>query len=119
MIFQHEERIFFFGGTTISDEKNYRLKNKSKLHELVICWDVLAGGPKSAEVRTIEEIAFQGHPKFMPNIPNKKYFENEKTWVFIDDEGGMHKYYLGPDRRTSYSNIKENTLSKKSKPKRY
>ena len=42
-----------------------------------------------------EPVLFPGSPMFKQTLPNKRYFENRKKWVFVDDEGGVYVYDLG------------------------
>ena len=32
---------------------------------------------------------------FKQTLPNKRFFENRKKWVFVDDEGSVYVYDLG------------------------
>ena len=40
-------------------------------------------------------VIFPGSPMFKQTLPNKRFFENRKKWVFVDDEGGVYVYDLG------------------------
>jgi len=61
------------------------------IKELVIEWDENTGSPRRAYVRpqaftarTKVPVRFQGNPNFNQNLVNKKYFPEQRTWIFID-----------------------------------
>jgi hypothetical protein len=54
---------------------------------------------------------FTGTPKFSQTIPNFKSFYDEKYWLFIDDEGGLHTLDMTlNEKKTSYFNIKKMSI---------
>jgi HSP20 family molecular chaperone IbpA len=51
----------------------------------------------SAEIKQVkkpngEPVTIRGHPTFSPNIPNKKFVPELRTWLFLDDQGGQHSF---------------------------
>ena len=51
----------------------------------------------SAEIKLAKfdngrEVEFKGDPKFNNRVPNIKWFEGEKTWVFGDEVGGIYTF---------------------------
>ena len=91
MVFADMDALWFLGGRP----KKIKDKTQSAIYKIMITWD--KGSPVSAEIKQVkkpngEPVTIRGHPTFSPNIPNKKYVPELRTWLFLDDQGGQHSF---------------------------
>ena len=56
------------------------------------------GTPKAIEIRLSDLIGpvqfFHGSPSFSQTFPNHRYYPQQQTYIFLDDEGGLHTMNL-------------------------
>ncbi|TNV84256.1 hypothetical protein FGO68_gene11901 [Halteria grandinella] len=103
-----KDRIYLFGGKSSKQGRRSFKNSLCHLFELEISWDKVTGGPLFGEViesPLLGRKTFQGQPSFSQNVPNKKYYPNLKTWVFLDDEGGQHTLNLAT-KEVGYQDIR-------------
>ncbi|CDW74727.1 UNKNOWN [Stylonychia lemnae] len=100
MIFIHKdinerERIYIFGGSALR-------KNKvNKLYELEIKFQMQGNDlnnleePSAAALieHNFDEGSY-GSSQFYQNLPNQYYYEDQKIWMFLDDQGQLYSFDL-------------------------
>ncbi|CDW85665.1 UNKNOWN [Stylonychia lemnae] len=92
---QEKEKIYIFGGNVLRKSK------VSKIYELEIKFQV-AGHQffqfqEPAEAQLIEhnfEEGSYGSSQFNQNMPNRYYYEDQKIWMFLDDQGQLFSFDL-------------------------
>ena len=83
---ENDDHVFLFGG-----DSHYGL------YRLTIEWSP-EGKPVQGfmvlEPQNDSEnpIHFRGSKDFHPNIPNKKYLPDQKTWIFVDNSRNYYTY---------------------------
>ena len=91
MVFSDMDTLWVLGGRP----KKIKDKTKSVIYQIWITWE--NGSPVSADIKQVKKpsgdpVTIRGHPTFSPNIPNKKYVPELRTWLFLDDQGCQHSF---------------------------
>ena len=60
---------------------------------------------KLAKFENGRDVEFKGDPRFNNRVPNMKWFEGEKTWVFGDEDGGIYTFNRDT-LQTDYNHVK-------------
>ena len=64
-------------------------------------------------VKTVEpSVKISGAPSFSQSIINKRWYASEKTWCFVDEEGGLFTYNT-ESGKTSHTAIGKTIRQKK------
>ena len=81
-----DDHVFVVGGGSING-----------LYRLQVDWSP-QGHPTNASMHLEPDaqgqaIIFKGAQSFHPNIPHKKYLEDRKTWIFVDNSRNYYTYH--------------------------
>eukprot|EP00347_Sterkiella_histriomuscorum_P006939 403350858 len=93
---ENNTRILFFGGNSELIKRG--AERQSQLMQLIIYEEENSNSVcdnKRIPVRAIlthydETVVFEGTPAFNQRLENKKYYKEENTWCFIDENGGFY-----------------------------
>ena len=93
-----DQRVLFFGGNEFEYGRGSSkfTEKQSALYELKITWARNANNREFPTGVKIEKVntpgLFKGAPTFSQSMVNRHFYQQDKTWAFIDEEGGLHTY---------------------------
>ncbi|CDW90778.1 UNKNOWN [Stylonychia lemnae] len=112
IVFMQEEdypdKVFIFGG---SQYKRFKNEREALLIEMKITFIQQQENSLFVEFDTRLSIQYKS-PVFEQNMPNKCYYKDQDTWLFLDEKGQLYKYedMLGNLARIKSGNEKKQSI---------